>query len=938
MTRNQNNEAWRHHYYAPGLGDGSIHVQNQKQPQGLRGQKRTRAGNAAYDDKITSPFRQSLDRADGFSSEVMRVSSHGNGHALKPEITSTVDDLEFHDSRGGGQATTSDRRTSMEYLPEDTISNHGLRIPNTMSSDGPWQLSVVVLLGIIGILIALFIHFITADTTNEQQKQYTYLRSRIKKRISYKSPNYRKKTDEWSDDAAEDDDYTGDTEEMSAVASSLLSGNIAKKRMNIPPSPQPPNDPTARLYYNVGDGYSRHQGGESRLRKSTPGVMVPAFQTPSRRSRPSSSVASSNDIGNRGTYQGTVFDHETPGDVQKNSEISHKGDTATFRYPPTPPLHDGGVGSGLEGFNIKNDSIDSGSWAGSFDTETIVHEPVVTSHTKVKPMGTFTPTDSFAVMPSCDSDEDKNDSLGTITFETPPMTTKIEAAKNTTMDTIPPSSINYSPSFATHEDDILSPRRSSRVLSTDMDFPTPRVENFTTKREVDKKIIEATNQMAGFALPFSDTEESNEHHQSQYEDDQLNLLRDYSDVPMVPNLNRSPHSGDTQRSIDAPRSVLLEELHLIRMESGVQGPRWISEAEPKHQDSVPIISSAPSTDSPSKHGGQNYMHPMFGNEDTAWYEPPDSGALEQRRQFSENEAKLREASSVIDPADDPRNSIQHVRNDLTEASDTSSSLSSNILFSELKLLEVIGGGGFGQVWSAKWKGTPVAVKVLTGAAQAESVPKAVIEEFIAEINMVSGMRHPNICLFMGACLIPPNRAIVTELCENGSLWDALRTPLSPPYQKADGITRAAWPLQLYDTLNQPPTSPTRSGHALHDNADPPIVPAGAWPWILVKRVASGTARGMCYLHSGNPPVLHRDLKSANILLDESYTAKLADFGLSRLKAVRSGMTGNCGTVQWMAPEVLCNEDYAEPADGKMLSCCRLCLKFLPLLTFKFLNS
>jgi hypothetical protein len=366
---------------------------------------------------------------------------------------------------------------------------------------------------------------------------------------------------------------------------------------------------------------------------------------------------------------------------------------------------------------------------------------------------------------------------------------------------------------------------------------------------------------------------------------------------------RAPDSGGSSRSLDAPRSVLLEELHLIRMESGVQGPRWISELEaptqqqPRHEEHRQLVSSEPPTESPSMHGGQNYMHPMFGNEDSAWCEPVDSEVLEQRRQVSENEAKLREASSVMDPADDPRNSIQHVRNDLTEASDTSSSLSSRILFSELKLLEVIGGGGFGQVWSAKWKGTPVAVKVLTGAAQAETVPKAVIEEFIAEINMVSGMRHPNICLFMGACLDPPNRAIVTELCENGSLWDALRTPLSSPYQPADGMTRAAWPLELYDTMNQPPSS---AGQALPNNL--PFAPAGAWPWILVKRVASGTARGMCYLHSGNPPVLHRDLKSANILLDESYTAKLADFGLSRLKAVRSGMTGNCGTVQWMAPE------------------------------------
>jgi serine/threonine protein kinase len=50
------------------------------------------------------------------------------------------------------------------------------------------------------------------------------------------------------------------------------------------------------------------------------------------------------------------------------------------------------------------------------------------------------------------------------------------------------------------------------------------------------------------------------------------------------------------------------------------------------------------------------------------------------------------------------------------------------------------------------------------------------------------------------------------------------------------------------------------------------------------------------------------------LLDESYTAKVCDFGLSRVKAQERSMTGNCGTVQWMAPEVLANQSYNEKAD------------------------
>ena len=61
------------------------------------------------------------------------------------------------------------------------------------------------------------------------------------------------------------------------------------------------------------------------------------------------------------------------------------------------------------------------------------------------------------------------------------------------------------------------------------------------------------------------------------------------------------------------------------------------------------------------------------------------------------------------------------------------------------------------------------------------------------------------------------------------------------------------------------------------------------------------ARGVLYLHSFNPPILHRDLKSLNLLLDDSFRTKLADFGWTRTMA--NYMTSKIGTYQWMAPEV-----------------------------------
>ncbi|RHY32467.1 hypothetical protein DYB32_002537 [Aphanomyces invadans] len=82
----------------------------------------------------------------------------------------------------------------------------------------------------------------------------------------------------------------------------------------------------------------------------------------------------------------------------------------------------------------------------------------------------------------------------------------------------------------------------------------------------------------------------------------------------------------------------------------------------------------------------------------------------------------------------------------------------------------------------------------------------------------------------------------------------------------------------------------------------------------IDRFINDTAKGMSYLHNFQPPILHRDLKSPNLLVDCHYAIKISDFGLSRVKAHVQTMTGNCGTVQWMAPEVLGNQKYTEKAD------------------------
>jgi serine/threonine protein kinase len=171
----------------------------------------------------------------------------------------------------------------------------------------------------------------------------------------------------------------------------------------------------------------------------------------------------------------------------------------------------------------------------------------------------------------------------------------------------------------------------------------------------------------------------------------------------------------------------------------------------------------------------------------------------------------------------------------------------------------IGRGGYGTVYKAKWRGSLVAVKKMKLEGTNDR-----FNEFLQECQTMMSVRHPNIVLFMGACTVKPNLAIILEYCGNGSLWDVLR------------------------------------------NHNTPL------PWYLRCKIALDTARGVNYLHNFPVPVLHRDLKSLNILLDDAMNAKLADFGWTRFKA--ETMTNKIGTYQWMAPEVIQGQDYSEKAD------------------------
>lgn len=184
----------------------------------------------------------------------------------------------------------------------------------------------------------------------------------------------------------------------------------------------------------------------------------------------------------------------------------------------------------------------------------------------------------------------------------------------------------------------------------------------------------------------------------------------------------------------------------------------------------------------------------------------------------------------------------------------------------------LGEGGFGCVYKGKWQYTDVAIKQLKVASM---TPKT-LQEFEQETQIMSQIAHPNVVKLYGACMELNKYAMVMEYVPKGSL-----------YQQLHSFEPLSWPMR----------------------------------W----QIALDIGKGLTHLHSKN--IVHRDLKSLNVLLDNNYTAKIGDFGLSQVKAESRTVSSQApqsatptqpqlaaGTSAWAAPECFIGKKPAKTMD------------------------
>ncbi|GMF24721.1 unnamed protein product [Phytophthora fragariaefolia] len=203
---------------------------------------------------------------------------------------------------------------------------------------------------------------------------------------------------------------------------------------------------------------------------------------------------------------------------------------------------------------------------------------------------------------------------------------------------------------------------------------------------------------------------------------------------------------------------------------------------------------------------------------------------------------------------------------------------------QVKVGTVLSRGGFGEVYRGSYIDEDVAIKMLFPEMRRDLKK---VNAFLAEAKLMAWLVHPHVVRYVGVSWRSlADLCMLTELMKGGDLRTLLKEYEAQKYP------------QGFD----------------HDKT----------------RIAYHIAQALTYMHSLSPIVIHRDLKSKNVLLTEDLQAKLTDFGASR-ECQEHTMTAGVGTMLWMAPEIMMAERYTEKADvfsfGVLLS--ELDLQALP---------